>query len=171
MLTRKALSQVIRPQRFYQISPLSRPLSSMRNVIFPPPKTSLLSFRANKPSLRGRYKKWGNTVGILRKTRAADSRQYCCEEMFCYWKVFYPESFCTWKVFSLYSFNYLGSPGKLLNLESFFYIWKFSVLGKFLYLESYLIFVIFSPPIQFLAQFFSTQKRVNRANTDFAKTA
>ena len=34
----------------------------------------------------------------------------------------------------------------------------------------HLIFVIFSPPIQFLAQFFSTQKHVNRAKTDFAKT-
>ena len=35
-------------------------------------------------------------------------------------------------------------------------------------LLTYLIFVIFSPPIQFLAQFFSTQKRVNRDKTDFA---
>ena len=58
VLTRK----VIRSQRFYQISPppLSRPLSSMGNVIFPPPKTSLLSSRANKPSIEGRYRRWGN---------------------------------------------------------------------------------------------------------------
>ena len=33
---------------------------------------------------------------------------------------------------------------------------------------AYLIFVIFSPRAQFLAQFFSTQKRVNRDKTDFA---
>ena len=37
--------------------------------------------------------------------------------------------------------------------------------------DSYLIFVIFSPPIQFLAQFFSTQKRVNRDKTDYAKNS
>ena len=35
-------------------------------------------------------------------------------------------------------------------------------------LQAYLIFVIFSPRAQFLAQFFSTQKRVNRDKTDFA---
>ena len=29
----------------------------------------------------------------------------------------------------------------------------------------------FSPPIQFLAQFFSTQKRVNRDKTDYAKNS
>ena len=33
---------------------------------------------------------------------------------------------------------------------------------------AYLIFVIFSPRIQFLAQFFSTQKHVNRDKADFA---
>jgi len=32
----------------------------------------------------------------------------------------------------------------------------------------YLIFVIFSPRVQFLAQFFSTQNHVNRTKTDFA---
>ena len=37
-----------------------------------------------------------------------------------------------------------------------------SVLGP------YLIFVIFSPRAQFLARFFSTQKRVNHTKTDFA---
>ena len=37
--------------------------------------------------------------------------------------------------------------------------------------DSYLIFVIFSPRAQFLAQFFSTQKRVNRAKTNFAKNS
>ena len=35
----------------------------------------------------------------------------------------------------------------------------------------YLIFVIFSPPTQFLTKFFSTQKRVNHAKTDLTKTA
>ena len=35
----------------------------------------------------------------------------------------------------------------------------------------YLIFVIFSPPIQFSAQFFSTQKRVNHNKTDYAKNS
>ena len=34
--------------------------------------------------------------------------------------------------------------------------------------QSYLIFVIFSPQAQFLAQFFSMQKRVNCDKTDFA---
>ena len=34
-----------------------------------------------------------------------------------------------------------------------------------------LIFVIFSPPIQFLAQFLSTQKRVNRDKTDYGKNS
>ena len=33
---------------------------------------------------------------------------------------------------------------------------------------AYLIFIIFSPRVQFLAQFFSTQKRVNCTKTDFA---
>ena len=36
---------------------------------------------------------------------------------------------------------------------------------------AYLIFVIFSPPIQFLAQFLSTQKRVNRDKTDYTKNS
>ena len=36
---------------------------------------------------------------------------------------------------------------------------------------AYLIFVIFSPPIQFSPQFFSTQKRVNRNKTDYAKNS
>ena len=36
---------------------------------------------------------------------------------------------------------------------------------------SYLIFVIFSPPIQFWAQFFSMQKGINHDTTDFAKNS
>ena len=35
-------------------------------------------------------------------------------------------------------------------------------------LDTYMIFVLFSPRAQFFAQFFSTQKRVNRDKTDFA---
>ena len=38
----------------------------------------------------------------------------------------------------------------------------------YLYLYAYLIFVFFSPQAQFLVQFFSTQKSVNRNKTDFA---
>ena len=42
------------------------------------------------------------------------------------------------------------------------------VIVQFGNAQSYLIFVLFSPQTKFLAQFFSTQKRVNSDKTDFA---
>ena len=56
----------------------------------------------------------------------------------------------------------MNSLGRCLGLD----VWKYS--RYCVNIMAYLIFVILSPRAQFLAKFFSTQKRVNCTKTDFA---